>query len=141
MSLPTVNLQHLMESEKKNLQDLKGQGHYSKVKSRSHHDVAHLQPRSNVPSQSKLPTSHSFRGMAWTKFLNSSSPQQGKMSNQGHTIILHTFSPNQCPYQVSIPYTLQFLRYSLDKLFPAAHLPIWIPWMKTLPAQLLKPVG
>ena len=24
--------------------------------------------------------------------------------------------PNQCPYQVSTSYTLQFLRYSLDKL-------------------------
>ena len=29
--------------------------------------------------------------------------------------------PNQCPYQVSTSYTLRFLRYSPDKLFPAAH--------------------
>ena len=29
----------------------------------------------------------------------------------------------QCPYQVSTSYTLWFLRYSPDKLFPAAHLP------------------
>ena len=30
---------------------------------------------------------------------------------------LHTYTPNQCPYQVSTCYTLQFLRYSPDKLF------------------------
>ena len=29
--------------------------------------------------------------------------------------------PNQCPYQVSTSYTLQFLRYSPDKLFPATR--------------------
>ena len=31
---------------------------------------------------------------------------------------LHTYTPYQCPYQVSTSYTLQFLRYSPDKLFP-----------------------
>ena len=30
---------------------------------------------------------------------------------------LHTYTPNQCPYQVSTSYTLRFLRYSPDKLF------------------------
>ena len=30
---------------------------------------------------------------------------------------------NQCPYQVSTSYTLRFLRYSPDKLFPAARPP------------------
>ena len=57
----------------------------SKVKSRPHHDVAHLKPLTNAPSTS---------------------------------------------------YTLQFLRYSPDKLFPATHppvrTPIWIPWVKTI---------
>ena len=38
-------------------------------------------------------------------------------SNQGHTMILHTYTPNQCPYQVSTSYTLRFLRYSPDKIF------------------------
>ena len=36
-------------------------------------------------------------------------------SNQGHTITLHTYTPNQCPYHISTSYTLQFLRYSPDK--------------------------
>ena len=37
---------------------------------------------------------------------------------------LYTYTHNQCPYQVSTSYTLQFLRYSPDKLFSAgqAHL-------------------
>ena len=30
---------------------------------------------------------------------------------------LHTYTPNQCPYQVSTSYTLRFLRYSPDKIF------------------------
>ena len=38
-------------------------------------------------------------------------------SNQGHTMMLHTYTPNQCPYQVSTFYTLGFLRYSPYKIF------------------------
>ena len=30
---------------------------------------------------------------------------------------LHNYTPNQCPYQVSTSYTLQFPRYSPDKIF------------------------
>ena len=30
---------------------------------------------------------------------------------------LHTYPPNQCPYKVSTSYTLQFVRYSPDKIF------------------------
>ena len=36
---------------------------------------------------------------------------------------LYTYTPNQSPYQVSTSYNSQFLRYSLDKLFPTNHLP------------------
>ena len=35
--------------------------------------------------------------------------------NQGHTIILNTYNPMQCPNQVLTSYTLQFLRYNPDK--------------------------
>ena len=35
---------------------------------------------------------------------------------KAHTMILHTYTPNQCPYQVSTSYTLQFPRYSPDKI-------------------------
>ena len=38
------------------------------------------------------------------------------MSNQGHTMMLHTTPPYQCPYQVSPSYTLRFPRYSPDKI-------------------------
>ena len=37
-------------------------------------------------------------------------------SNQSHTITLHTYTPNQCPYQVSTTYKLWFLRYILDEI-------------------------
>ena len=49
-------------------QDFKGQGHYDKVKSRSHHDAAHLQPLTNVPTKHQLPTPYGFRDTAWTNF-------------------------------------------------------------------------
>ena len=39
-------------------------------------------------------------------------------SNQGHTMTLHIYTPNQCPYQVSTSYTLHFLTYRRNKLFP-----------------------
>ena len=38
-------------------------------------------------------------------------------SNQGHTKTLHTYTLNQCPYQVTTSYNLRFLRYSPDKIF------------------------
>ena len=33
----------------------------SKVKSRSHHDIAHLHPLTNVPTKYQLPTPYGFR--------------------------------------------------------------------------------
>ena len=75
----------------------------SKVKSRSDHDVAHLHPLTNVPTKYQLPRPYSFRDIARTRFSNSRSLRQ-------------------CPYQVSTSYTLWFLRYSPDKLFPTARL-------------------
>ena len=29
---------------------------------------------------------------------------------------MHTYTPNQCPYQVSTSYTLGFMRYNPDKI-------------------------
>ena len=64
----------------KTIQDFQTQGHYgrSKVKSRSHHDVAHLHPLTNVPTKYKLPTPYSFRDIAWTRFYRSRSLWQGQ---------------------------------------------------------------
>ena len=56
MSLPSINFLHLTVSKIYPGQDFIGQGHYGKVKSRSHHDVAHLHPLTNVPTKYQLPT-------------------------------------------------------------------------------------
>ena len=93
MSLPSINFPHLTVSEIQPGQDLIGQGHYGKVKSRSYHDVAHLQPLTNVPTKYQLPTPYGFRDIARTRFNRSRSPLQGQRSNQGHTMTLHTYNP------------------------------------------------
>ena len=58
----------------------------------------------------QLPTPYSYQDIARTRFYRS-------RSNQGHTMTMHTYTPNQCHYQISTSYTLRFLRYSLDKIF------------------------
>ena len=126
MPLPTINLLHFSVSDILSGQNFTGQGHYGKVKARSHHYVAHLQPPTNVPTKYQLPTPYSFRDIARTRFYRSRSLQQGQRSNQGHTMMLHTYTPIQYSYQVSTSYTLRFLRYSPDKLFllparPSGH--------------------
>ena len=73
----------------------------SKVKSISHHEVAHLPALTNVPTKYQLPTPFDFPDIAQTRFYNLRSPRQGQRSNQGRTMTLHTYTPNQCPYQVS----------------------------------------
>ena len=88
----------------------------SKVKSRSHHDVAHLHSLTNIPTKYKLPTPYSFRNIAQTRFYRLRSLWQVQRSNQGHTITCTPTPPNQCPYQVSTSYTLRFLRYSPDMI-------------------------
>ena len=83
-----------------------------KVKSRSDHGVAPLHPLTNVPTKYQLPTPYSFRDIDQTRFYRSRSLWQGQWSNQGHTMTLHTYTP----YQVSTSYTLQFPRYSPEKI-------------------------
>ena len=111
MTLTVLNLHQ--KTDPKVQQDFKDQGHYNKVKSRSHHDAAHLQPLTNVPTKHELSSPYAFRDLAWTRFYRSSTLQQGQRSYQGQTMTLHTYTP----YQVSTSYTLWFLRYSPDKIF------------------------
>ena len=61
----------------------------SKVKSRSHHDVAYLQPRTNIPTKNQLPTPYGFQDIAQTRFYRSMLLRKGQKSNQGHTMMLH----------------------------------------------------
>ena len=90
MSLPNINFLHLTVSEiiaqtrffKFNIIIAR-----SKVKSRSNFEVAHLHPRTNVPTKYELPTPYSFQDMVWTRFLRSRSLQQGQKSNHSLTLI------------------------------------------------------
>ena len=91
MTLTVLNLHQ--KTDPKVQQDFKGQGHYDKVKSRSHHDAAHLQPLTNVPTKHQLPTPYGFHDIARTRFYRSRSLQQGQRSNQGQTMTLHTYTP------------------------------------------------
>ena len=71
MTLTVLNLHQ--KTDPKVQQDFKGQGHYDKVKSRSHHDVAHLHPLTNVPTKYQLLTPYGFRDIARTRFYRSKS--------------------------------------------------------------------
>ena len=66
----------------------------------------------------QLPTRYSFQDTARTRFSNSMSLRQGQRSNQGQTMTLHTYTPNQCPYQVRTSYTLRLPYFSRR---PPAH--------------------
>ena len=115
MPLPTINFLHFTVSEILSGQILKVKVTMasSKVKSRSHHDVAHLQAPTNVPTKYQLPTHFAFRDIAQTWFYRSRSLQGQIKVTSWHCT---PTPPNHCPYQVSISYTLQFPRYSLDKI-------------------------
>ena len=108
----------------------------SKVKSRSDHDVAHLQPLTNVPAKYQLPTPYGCRDIARTRFSNSRSLRQGQRSNQGQTMMLHTYTPQP----MSLP-SMNFLHLTVSEIQPGqtisrrppARPPIRTPWMKTIP--------
>ena len=147
MSLLRINFLHLTVSEIYPGQDFIGQGHCSKVKSRSHHDVAHLHPLTNVPTKYQLPTPYSFRDIARTRFYRSRSLRaRSKVKSRSHHDVAHLHLLMNVPtkYQLPTPYgfrdiartrfsnsrllrqgqikvRLWFLRYRPDKLFPAAR--------------------
>ena len=75
MTLTVLNLHQ--KTDPKVQQDFNGQGHYDKVKSRSHHDATHIQPLTNVPTTHQLPTPYGFRDIARTRFYRSRSLRQG----------------------------------------------------------------
>ena len=83
----------------------------SKVKSRSHHDVAQLHPLTNVPTKYQLPTPYGFQDIAWTRFYRSRSLRQGQRANQGHTMMLHTY----IPYPMSLP-SINFLHLTVSEI-------------------------
>ena len=89
MSLPSVKLLHLelnlRNSPDSILKDMVTTTR-SKVTSRSHHDLAHLQPPTNVPTKYQLPTPrYSPDKILLVKVTTAK-------SNQGHTMTLHTYN-------------------------------------------------
>ena len=93
MTLTVLNLHQ--KTDPKVQQDLKVKvtTTRSKVKLRSHHDNTQLYPLTNVPTKYQLPTPYGFRDIAQTRFYRSRSLWQGQRSNQGQTIMLHTYTP------------------------------------------------
>ena len=87
-----------------------------KVKSRSHHDIAHLQPSTNVRPKYQLPTTYGCRDIAQTRFYRSRSLRQGPRSNQGHTMRLHTYNPQSMSLPSNNFLHFTVLRYSPDKI-------------------------
>ena len=65
----------------------------SKIKSRSHHDVAHLHPLTNVPIKYQLHTPYGSRDRARETLYRSRSLRQGQRENQSYTMTLHTYTP------------------------------------------------
>ena len=95
MSLPNINLLHLLV-QRYSLDKIlwvKVTTARSKVKSRPHHNIAHLQHLTNFPTKYQLPTPYGFRDIVQTRFSNSRSLLQGQISKQGHTMTLHTYTP------------------------------------------------
>ena len=111
MSLLSINFLHIMVSEIYSRQDFIGQGHYGKVKSRSHHDILHLHTLANVPTQYQLPTHYGFQDIPQTRFYRSRSLRQGQRSNQGHVMTLHTYTPEP----MSLP-SINFLRLTVSEI-------------------------
>ena len=108
MSLPSINFLHLLRfprySPDQNLQ-VKFTTARSKVKSRSHYDVAYLHPLTNVPTKYQLPTPYGFQDIARTRFYRSSSLRQGQRSNHDFA---HPLPPtNVTKYQLSTPYSFR----------------------------------
>ena len=68
MSLPRIDFLQFTVAEIEPGQDFQTQGHCGKVKSRSDHNVAHLQLLTNVPTKYQLPTS------SYIQFLRYSPP-------------------------------------------------------------------
>ena len=74
----------------------------SEEKSRSHHDVAHLQTPTSVPTPYQVSTSYALQFLRYSldKILK---VKVTARSNQGNIMTLHTYTPNQCPYNLQLP--------------------------------------
>ena len=53
----------------------------------------------NVPTKYQLPTPYNFQDVSWTNV--DGHYDKSQIINQGHTMKLHTYTPDHCPYLVS----------------------------------------
>ena len=85
----------------------------SKVKSRSHHDAAHLHPLAKVKGQIKVRPLLILLLLliAQTTFYRSRSLWQGQRSNEGQTMTLHTYTPKA----ISLP-SINFLHLTVSDI-------------------------
>ena len=93
------------------------------VKSRSHHNVAHLQPLKHVPTKYHLTTPYAFRNIARTRLFRSQSLRQGQRLNQFHTMMLHTYIPQPMSLLSINLAHLTVSEIQPRQTFPATHLP------------------
>ena len=100
MSLSSINFLHLTFSEIEPGQYFKGQGHYSKVKSRSDHDVAHLHPRTNVPTKYQLPTPYDFRDIVRQDYIGQG---QSKVKSRSDYDVAHLHPLTNVPAKCQLP--------------------------------------
>ena len=108
MSLLSINFLHLTVSEIYPGQDFIGQGQYSKVKSMSRHDIAHLHPLTNVPTKYQLPPPYSFRDIARTRFYKVTTARSKVKSRSHHDVPhLHPLTNFPAKYQLPTPYSIR----------------------------------
>ena len=84
----------------------------SKVKSRSHHNIAHLDPNQCLYQVSTF-CSIQFLRYSQKIYLRSGALQQGQRSNQDHTMMLRMDTPQP----ISLP-NINFLRLKVSKILP-----------------------
>ena len=74
-----------------------------KVKSRSHHDVAHLHPLTNVPTKYQLPTPYSFRNIAREDFQTQGHYGRSKVKSRSHHDVAHLQLLSNVPTKYQLP--------------------------------------
>ena len=107
MSLTSINFLHLLQFPRYSpdqVLEVKFTMASTKVKSRSHHDVAHLLPPTNVLTKYQLPTPYSFRNIAQTRFYRSRSLRQGsKVKSKSHHDVAHLQLLTNVPTKYQLP--------------------------------------
>ena len=117
MSLSSIKFLHLTVSEISPGQDFIGHGHYGKVKvkSKSHHDEAHLHLLTNVPTKYQLPTPYGFRDIARTRFYRSKvtmAKSKVKSWADHDVAYLHLLTNVPNKYQLPTPYGFQDIAWT-----------------------------